>query len=137
MFQFGLETRRSSSGTFIRRKTMSRRSARALRSMKSRRNPGRTLLRVERLETRATPAGLSPAQIRHAYSFDQIAFASGHQTITGDGRGQTIAIIDAFHDSTVASDADAFDRAFSIDGTHSLYTQYGPASQFLTVAMPQ
>jgi subtilase family serine protease len=89
------------------------------------------------LESRATPASLSPAQIRHAYGFDQIAFPSNGQSIVGDGRGQTIAIVDAFHNPTVANDADVFDRAFTIGGSQSLFTQYGPASQFLTVATPQ
>src|SRR5262245_57358126 len=112
---------------------MFRRNARQAGAPSSR----RSLLRLERLEVRATPAGLSPAQIRHAYGFDQIAFTSGGQSIVGDGRGQTIAIVDAFHDPTIASDADTFDRAFSINGSQSLLSQYGPASQWLTVAHPQ
>src|SRR5436189_3285083 len=40
--------------------------------------------------------GFTPRQIRQAYGFDDATFSSG--TIAGDGRGQTIAVIDAFHD---------------------------------------
>src|SRR5262249_42251876 len=39
-----------------------------------------------------TPAGLSPAQVRHAYGFDQVSFSNG--TVKADGSGQTIAIVD-------------------------------------------
>src|SRR4051794_15252884 len=87
----------------------------------------RAILRVERLEYRATPASLTPAQVRHAYGFDQIVFNAGGQSIVGDGRNQTIAIIDAYHNPTAASDADVFDRSYSINGgSLSLYSQYGP-----------
>src|SRR5437764_7654373 len=37
------------------------------------------------------PTGSTPAQIRHAYGFDKIAFGG----VAGDGRGTTIAIVDA------------------------------------------
>src|SRR5690348_1774616 len=39
------------------------------------------------------PNGYTPAQVRHAYGVDQIAFAGG---IPGDGSGTTTAIVDAF-----------------------------------------
>lgn len=95
-------------------------------------------LRVERLEVRSTPSTMTPAQIRHAYGFDQIGFISGNQAIPGDGRGLTIAIVNAYHNPTLVADADAFDRTFSINGGGlSLFDQYGPASQWLTVATPQ
>jgi subtilisin-like proprotein convertase family protein len=65
------------------------------------------------------PVGLSPAQIRAAYGFDSIAFGS----VTGDGSGQTIAIIDAYDDpkfvsstssSFLSSDLHIFDAAFGL-----------------------
>ncbi|MBI3838197.1 MAG: S53 family peptidase, partial [Planctomycetia bacterium] len=59
-----------------------------------------------------TQVGLTPAQIRHAYGFDQIFFANG--TIQGDGSGQTIAIVDAFDDPNIVSDLAAFDAFFGI-----------------------
>jgi hypothetical protein len=60
----------------------------------------------------ALPAGLSPAQVRHAYGFDQITFSNGN--IQGDGTGQTIAIIDAYDQPNIASDLAAFDSTFGI-----------------------
>jgi subtilase family serine protease len=89
----------------------------------------RVVLRLERLEDRATPAALTPAQVRHAYGFDQIA---------GDGTGQTIAIIDAYNDPYIVSDLDTFDQQYGATATSpTLYDQYGAASTFLTVATPQ
>ncbi len=58
----------------------------------------------------ALPAGFSPAQIRHAYGFDQIAFGS----VQGDGSGQTIAIIDAYDQPNLASDLANFDATYGI-----------------------
>ena len=66
-----------------------------------------------------SPIGYTPQQIRTAYGFNQIAFGS----ITGDGAGQTIAIVDAYDDpglvsSTAASfstsDLAEFDRQFNL-----------------------
>src|SRR5437870_738653 len=48
-----------------------------------------------------TPTGLSPQQLRTAYGVNDIAFSGG---IKGDGAGQTIAIIDAYHDPNIAAD---------------------------------
>jgi hypothetical protein len=57
------------------------------------------------------PTGYTPAQVRHAYGFDQIAFAGG---VAGDGRGTTIAIVDAYDDPTIASDLVHFDAQCSL-----------------------
>jgi len=59
----------------------------------------------------SAPQGLSPAQVRHAYNVDSIQFA---KNITGDGTGQTIAIVDAYNDPNLASDLIAFDQQFSL-----------------------
>src|SRR5258706_13477206 len=56
----------------------------------------------------AGATGLTPAQMRHAYGVDSISFNG----VTGNGAGQTIAIVDAYDDPTAASDLQAFDRAF-------------------------
>src|SRR5689334_20934976 len=71
----------------------------------------------------ATPGGFSPAQIRAAYGFDQIAFGSA----TGDGTGQTIAIIDAYDDPTALVDLKAFDAQFGLPDPPSFkkLNQYG------------
>ncbi|MFO0811188.1 MAG: S53 family peptidase [Gemmataceae bacterium] len=96
---------------------------------------GRTVLRVERLESREVPAAMTPAQIRQAYGFDRISYVSPTgQPIVADGSGQTIAIVDAYDDPNVIADTDVFDQAYSVNGgSQTLYQQYGAASTFLTV----
>ncbi|HEY1684693.1 MAG TPA: SdrD B-like domain-containing protein [Tepidisphaeraceae bacterium] len=59
----------------------------------------------------STPFGYTPQQIRTAYGVDQIEFNS---SITGDGTGQTIAIVDAYDDPTAATDLHAFDAYFNL-----------------------
>ena len=58
------------------------------------------------------PTGTTPAQIRHAYGFDQISFSGG--TVAADGSGTTIAIVDAYDDPNIASDLHQFDVAFGL-----------------------
>jgi subtilisin-like proprotein convertase family protein len=60
----------------------------------------------------ATPGGYAPAQMRHAYGFDQIFFDGG--TIVGDGSGQTVAIVNAYHTPTAAADLAAFNAYFGL-----------------------
>lgn len=63
-------------------------------------------LNVERLEARELlSVGYTPAQIRHAYGFDQMWL---------NGGGQTIAIVDAYDNPTIASDLRVFDRTFGL-----------------------
>ncbi len=64
-----------------------------------------------------TPGGYSPAQIAHAYGFDKIFFQGG---IPGNGAGQTIAIVDAYHAPNLASDLHAFDVQFGLPDPPSL-----------------
>lgn len=71
---------------------------------------GRTLLA-------ATPSGMVPDQIRHAYGFDQVGFLHRHRTIPGDGRGQTIAIVTAYDAPTIKNDLLVFDRQFGLPTT--------------------
>jgi hypothetical protein len=61
-----------------------------------------------------TPPGLGPAQVRHAYGIDGITFTSNGQTVAGDGRGQTVAIVDAYDDPSIAADLTAFDQQFGL-----------------------
>jgi hypothetical protein len=58
----------------------------------------------------ASPQGYSPAQIRHAYGFDNIFFNG----IAGDGTGTTIAIVDAYDAPNIASDLKQFDKQFGL-----------------------
>lgn len=51
------------------------------------------------------PTGISPAIMRQGYGIDQVMFGS----VTGDGTGQTIAIVDAYDQPNLVSDLNAFD----------------------------
>jgi hypothetical protein len=64
----------------------------------------------------ATPSGVTPAQMRKAYGQDSISFGS----VTGDGSGQTIAIIDAYNEPTLASDLASFDSYYGVAAPPSL-----------------
>lgn len=68
----------------------------------------------------ADPGGFTPAQIRHAFGFDQVFFNGG--TIVGDGTGQTIAIVNAFHNPNTAADLAAFNAYFGLPAPPS-FTQ--------------
>jgi subtilase family serine protease len=71
-------------------------------------------LALERLEGRAVPAtGLTPAQVRHAYGFDQIPGLAADYDHTA-GSGQTIAVVMAGDHPAIASDLHVFDQAFGL-----------------------
>ncbi len=55
-------------------------------------------------------AGYTAAQIRAAYGFSNVSFGS----TAADGRGQTIAIIDAYNDPNITSDLAAFDAGMGL-----------------------
>jgi len=60
----------------------------------------------------SSPGGMTPAQIRQAYGIDQIFFSNG--TVEGNGAGQTIAIVTAYHNNRIASDLAAFNAYFNL-----------------------
>ena len=64
--------------------------------------------------------GLTPSQIRTAYGFNAISFGS----ITGDGKGQTIAIVDAYDDPKFVSSTSS---SFSTSDLHLFDTAFGIA----------
>ena len=77
-------------------------------------------LEVECLEGRAvpsvtnpTPVGLTPAQIQHAYGFDQIPALAGNYN-NAAGYGQTVAVVMAGDHPYIQSDLHAFDQAFGL-----------------------
>ncbi|MGA3006901.1 MAG: choice-of-anchor tandem repeat GloVer-containing protein [Opitutaceae bacterium] len=55
-----------------------------------------------------TGNGFTPAQVRHAYGYDQLA---------STGSGQTIAIVDAYGSPTIQSDLNTFCAAFGLTST--------------------
>ena len=62
--------------------------------------------------------GISPAQIKKTYGLDKVS---------GDGTGQTIAIIDAYHHPNIVSDLKTFSRQFSLPDppTFNIVSQTG------------
>ena len=75
-------------------------------------SPTAYLLAADAAGPAALPAGLSPAQVRAFYGFNQITFENG--AIQGNGSGQTIAIVDAYDQPNIASDLAVFDAAYGI-----------------------
>ena len=69
-------------------------------------------LKVLPFDSSSSISGFSPAEIRKAYGFDQLSIGNG--SVAADGRGQTIAIVDAFDAPTIASDLATFDSQFGI-----------------------
>lgn len=55
-----------------------------------------------------SPQGYTPTQVRHAYGFDQVS---------GNGAGQTIAIIDAYGSATIQNDLNTFSSRFGLAQT--------------------
>ena len=72
------------------------------------------LLAVSPQVTSTVPYGYTPAQIRHAYGFDQVSFTNSGKTVQGNGAGQTIAIVDAYSDPNIVADLNAFDSQFGL-----------------------
>jgi hypothetical protein len=69
-----------------------------------------------------------------AYTPNQIRDAYGINSLSLDGTGQTIAIVDAYDNPSIFQALDVFDSQFTLtDSGPTLYSQYGPASSFLTV----
>lgn len=62
-------------------------------------------LAVEKAATPTGATGYTPSQMLAAYGFN---------LTSGNGAGQTIAIVDAYHDPTIQSDLHAFDVAFGL-----------------------
>jgi subtilase family serine protease len=61
------------------------------------------------------PTGYTPAQLRHAYGFDQIS-GLPKNNYNNAGNGQTIAIINFFSDPTLRNDVQQFNEYFKIQG---------------------
>jgi hypothetical protein len=69
----------------------------------------------DRLDDRCLPSGLTPAQLTHAYGLDAITFTSpSGAAVAGDGTGEAIAVIEAFHDPNLAGDLHTFDQAYGL-----------------------
>jgi subtilase family serine protease len=85
---------------------------------KRRRPPLRPVL--DSLDERCLLSGLTPAQLTNAYGLDSITFPTASGTVQGNGAGQVIALIEAYHDPYIASDLATFDQAFGLPAPPNL-----------------
>ena len=69
---------------------------------------------LDRLDDRCLLSGLTPAQLTHAYGLDAITFPTTSGTVTGNGSGETIALVEAYHDSNLNSDLATFDQKYNL-----------------------
>lgn len=69
------------------------------------------------------PVGMTPDMVRTAYGFDNVSFNG----IVGDGTGQTIAIVTAYHNPNIVSDLATFDQTFGLPAPpgFQIVNQYG------------
>jgi hypothetical protein len=80
------------------------------------------------LDDRRMLSGLTPALLSHAYGLDAISFTSpSGATVPGNGSGETIAIIEAYHDPTLVSDLAVFDQTYNLPATTPTVVNLGGA----------
>jgi subtilase family serine protease len=83
--------------------------------MRNCRRARRALPLLEQLDDRCLLSGYTPAQITSAYGLNAIAFTSSTgSTIKGDGSGQTIALIEEYHDPNIRLDLKTFDSKYNL-----------------------
>ncbi len=91
---------------------------------------------LDRLDDRcllsATPQGLSPQQLLAAYGLNDVTFYGPGWTYPGDGRGQTIAIIDVDNDPYIYSDLTTYDNTYGLP-TPALHGQQAPQANWFNV----
>ena len=78
--------------------------------MRNRRRGLRLQPQIDLLDDRCLLSGLTPAQVTAAYGLNAITFTSSGKTVSGNGSGETIALIEAYNDPTIASDLQTFDQ---------------------------
>jgi subtilase family serine protease len=69
---------------------------------------------LDQLDERCLLSGLTPAQVTSAYGLASINFSTGSGTVKGDGTGEVIALIEAYHDPTLVSDLATFDQTYNL-----------------------
>lgn len=81
----------------------------------------------------SSPTGITPAQMRKFYGVDKVVFAGG---IVGDGRGQTIAVVNPYDVSSAFTDLQHFDSYWTSHGFNlpdpPSFTFYNQLGQELT-----
>lgn len=67
------------------------------------------------LDDRALPSGYTPAQIMSAYGMSGITFTSSSGAkVTGDGSGQTIALVEMYSDPNLQASLNTFDAQYGL-----------------------
>lgn len=91
--------------------------------MRNRRRLRRALPLIDQLDDRCLlsgyvqpqTTGYTPAQITSAYGLNAITFTSTTgSTVKADGSGQTIALIEEYHDPNIQSDLNTFDSKYNL-----------------------
>src|SRR5438552_4166742 len=83
--------------------------------MQNRRRARRALPLVDQLDDRCLLSGYTPELITAAYGLSAITFTSSTgSTVKGDGSGQTIALIEEYHDPNLQSDLQTFDSKYNL-----------------------
>ena len=95
--------------------------------MQQRRRARRALPVLDQLDDRCLLSGYTPAQITGAYGLNAITFTSSSgSAIHGDGSGETIALIEEYHDPNIQSDLKTFDRTYNLpDASLTVVNQAG------------
>ena len=76
--------------------------------------------------------GFTPSQLTAAYALNAISFATGSgASVKGDGTGQTIALIETYHDPEIQASLDGFDAKFGLPKiTLNVINQAGNRTDF-------
>jgi len=82
--------------------------------MRNRRRGLRLRAQIDLLDERCLLSGLTSAQLTSAYGLNAINFTTSSGTVQGNGSGETIALIEAYNDPTIASDLHTFDLAYNL-----------------------
>ncbi len=91
--------------------------------MENHRRPARLRPLLDELDDRCLlsgfssyqPSGYTPAQITAAYGLNGITFTSSSgKPVTGNGAGETIALIEMYHDPNIQADLAVFDAKYGL-----------------------
>lgn len=85
----------------------------------------KTGLDLEALDPRQLLSTLTPGQLSHAYGFDNFSFYKSGQYIKADGAGQTIALVEAYHNPYLFSDVAKFNSQFGLPAVNMTQAWYG------------
>ena len=75
---------------------------------------------LDQLDDRCLLSGLTPTRLTGAYGLNSINFSTASGTVKGDGSGEAIALIEAYHDPYLTSDLTTFDQAFNLPAPPAL-----------------